>query len=192
MPKRIALHNSRSELTIVLRGTAGCYHQRTDNGAHASFVDPTGSREDMVFRHFGSTQSVTMYVNLTPTGRYVLRNGNVQVYDQRYERVAWSWRTTAVVVKRAAHIFRPRASAGVVAGRAMRYTKYGWSGYRGKRVFVQRRPVGSRSWHTLGSVRAAGKGFVRFRTATSSRYEYRMYLTAASAVWGATTPAVRG
>src|SRR6185312_738835 len=98
------------------------------------------------------------YVNLAPTGRYVLRNGNVQVYDQRYERVDWSWRTTAVVVKRSAHIFRPRASAGVVSGRAMRYTKYGWSGYGGKRVFVQRRPVGSRSWHTLGSVRVPGKG----------------------------------
>ena len=192
MPKRVALHKSRTELTIVLRGTAGCHDQRTDNGATATLVAPAGKREDMRFRHFGSTQSVAMYVNLVHAGKYVLKNGNVQVYDQRYERVAWSWRTTAVVVKRAAHVFGPQASGGVVSGRAMRYTKYGWSGYQGKRVFVQRRPVGSQSWHTLGSVLAPRKGFVRYRTATSSRYQYRMYLTATSAVWGASTPAVRG
>ena len=192
MPKRVALHSSRTDLTIVLRGTAGCHNQRTDNGATATFVDPTGSREDMRFRHFGSTQSVAMYVNLVRSGRYVLRDGNVQVYDHSYERVAWSWNPTAVIVKRAAHIFRPSASGGVVSGRAMRYTKYGWSGYQGKRVFVQRRPVGTSAWHALGSVRAARKGIVRFRTPTSSRYQYRMYLTATSAVWGAASAAVRG
>jgi hypothetical protein len=192
MPRRVALHASRTDLTIVLRGTAGCYHQRTDNGARARFVDPSGSREDMLFRHFGSTQSVAMYANLAHSGRYVLRHGNVQVYNHSYERVAWSWRTTAVVVKRAAHIFRPRASGGVVSGRAMRYTKYGWAGYRGKRVFVQRRPVGTRAWHSLGSVRAAHKGIVRFATPTTSRYQYRMYVTPTSAVWGAASTAVRG
>jgi hypothetical protein len=192
MPTRVALHSSRTDLTIVLRGSAGCYHQRTDNGARARFVDPTGSREDMLFRHFGSTQSVTVYVNIARPGRYVLRDGNVQVYDHSYERVAWSWRRTAVVVKRAAHIFRPRAGGGIVSGRTMRYTKYGWSGYRGKRVFVQRRPVGTSTWHALGSVLAARKGYVRFATATSSRFQYRMYVTATSAVWGASSAAVRG
>jgi hypothetical protein len=192
MPKRVALHASRTDLKIVLRGTAGCYNQRTDNGARANFVDPTGSREDMLFRHFGSTQSVAMYANLAHSGRYVLRNGTVQVYNHRYERVAWSWRTTAVVVKRAAHIFRPRASGGVVSGRAMRFTKYGWSGYRNKRVFVQRRLVGTRSWHALGSIRAARQGIVRFATPTSARYQYRMYVTATPAVWGAASAAVRG
>ena len=144
----------------------------------------------MRWRHFGGTQKVTMYVNIVRSGSYVLRNGNVQVYDHRYERVAWSWHRTTMVVKRAAHVFRPSASGGVVSGRSMRYGKYGWTGSR-QRVWVQRKPVGGSSWHTLGSAVPSRKGVVSFRTATSSGYLYRMLAHATNTVWG-TSVTVRG
>ena len=192
MPAHVALHRDRTVVRLTLRGSSGCHNQRTDNGATATMVDPTGQREDMRWRHFGGVQSMTMYVNLAHSGRYQLRNGNVQVYDRSYERVPWSWNRTSMVVKRAAHFSNVAASGGVVSGRAFVYTKYGWSGYRGKRVYVLRRAAGSPSWHTLGSTRAAVHGVVRYRTVTSSRYVYRMVLNATPSVWNARSAQVRG
>ena len=192
MPAHVALHNNRTVVRLTLTGSSGCHNQRTDNGATATLTEPNNKREDMRWRHFGGVQSVTMYINLVHSGRYELRNGNVQVYDQRYERVAWSWHRTIMIVKRAAHISNAAASGGVVSGRAFVYTKYGWSGYRGKRVYVQRRPVGSSSWRTFGSTRAAARGVVRYGTATSARYLYRMVLNATPAVWNARSAQVRG
>ena len=42
MPARVALHQDRTVVTIMLRGSAGCHNQRTDNGATASLVYPSG------------------------------------------------------------------------------------------------------------------------------------------------------
>ncbi len=192
MPAHVALHRNRTVVRITLTGSSACHGQRTDNGATAALVEPTGRREDMRWRHFGAAQSVIMYINLVHSGGYQLRNGNVQVYDQQYERVPWSWNRTSMIVKRAAHFSDVAASGGVVSGRAFVYTKYGWSGYRGKRVYVQRRSAGSSNWHTLGSTRAAAHGVVRYRAATSSRYVYRMVLNATRAVWNARSAQVRG
>jgi hypothetical protein len=192
LPVRVALHQNRTVVRITLTGSTGCHDQRTDNGATATMVDPTGRREDMRWRHFGGVQSMTMYVNLVHSGSYRLRNGNVQVYDRRYERVPWSWHRTSMIVKRAAHFSNVAASGGVVSGRAFVFTKYGWSGYRGKRVYVLRRAVGSPTWHTLGSTRAAAHGVVRYRTATSSGYVYRLVLNATPSVWNARSAQVRG
>ena len=192
MPARVALHQNSTVVRITLTGSSGCHNQRTDNGATATLFDATGKQEAMRWRRFGGVQSVVMYVDLVHSGRYELRDGNVQVYDQRYERVPWSWNDTSMIVKRAAHFSNVAASSGVVSGRAFVFTKYGWSGYRGKRVYVQRRAAGSSTWHTLGSVRAAAHGVVRYRTVTSSRYVYRLVLNATPAVWNARSAQVRG
>jgi hypothetical protein len=192
MPARLALHTDRTVVKIVLRGSSGCHDQRTDNGASAALYYPAGSHEDMRWRHFGGTQAVTLYVNIVRSGTFTLSHGNVQVYDRRYERVPYSWTTTRMAVKRAARIVHVSASGGVVAGRAIAFTKYGWTGYHGKRVYVQRRPAGSGRWHTLGSVQPAGNGRFRFYTPTTSRYVHRMYLTASANVWNARSVQVRG
>lgn len=192
MPAHVALHQNRTLVRITLEGSSGCHNQRTDNGATATLVDPTGRREDMLWRHFGGVQTLTMYVNLVHSGSYGLRDGNVQVYDQRYERVPWSWNRTSMIVKRAAHFSDVVASGGIVSGRAFVFTKYGWSGYRGKRVYVLRRAVGSSSWRTLGSTLAGAHGIVGYRTATSSGYVYRMVLNATPSVWNARSAQVRG
>ena len=146
----------------------------------------------MRWRHFGSTQSVILYVNLVRPGTFELKNGDVQVYDHSYRRVPSSWVRTTMVVKRAAHVFGPAAAGGVVSGRAKQFTEYGWQGYGGKRVFVQRRAVGGSRWTTLGSVRAGTHGGVGYRTRTSPRFEYRLLLRGTTTVWGARSRIVRG
>ncbi|HEY8301886.1 MAG TPA: hypothetical protein VIG48_08305 [Jatrophihabitans sp.] len=192
MPRRVALHQDKTVVTITLRGSAGCHNQRTDNGATATLVRPSGAGDSMRWRHFGSTQSVIMYVNLVRPGTFDLKNGDVQVYDHSYRQVPWSWVRTTMVVKRAAHISHPAASGGVVSGRAKQFTKYGWQGYAGKRVFVQRRAVGTSGWTTLGSVFAGKYGGVGYATRTSARYEFRLVLRASDTVWNARSTIVRG
>jgi hypothetical protein len=192
LPARVALHTDKTVVKIVLRGTSGCRNRRTDNGASASLVYPAGSREDQRWRHFGDTQAVTLYVNIVKSGRFELRRGNVQLYDDRYERVPWSWRATSMVVKRGARIVHVSAQDGVVAGRALVYTKYGWAGYSAVPVYVQRRAVNAAGWHTLGSVRPGRNGRVAYRTATSARYVYRMITHATATAWNAASVSVRG
>lgn len=192
MPRRVALHHNKTVVTITLRGSAGCYNQRTDNGATATLVRPSGAGDSMRWRHFGSTQQVIMYVNLVRSGTFRLKHGNVQVYDHSYRQVPWSWVRTTMVVKRAAHISDPAASGGVVSGRARHFTMYGWRDYTGTRVFVQRRPVGTSRWTTLGSVYAGKHGDVAYATRTSARYQYRLSLRASTKVWGARSAIVRG
>ena len=192
MPRRVALHQAKTVVTIPLRGSAGCHDQRTDNGATATLVRPSGAGDAMRWRHFGGTQSVVMYVNIVRSGAFHLEDGNVQVYDSSYRRVPSSWMRTTMVVKRAAHIFHPAANDGVVSGRAKHFTMYGWQGYAGKRVLVQRRPVGGSRWTTLGAVRAGRHGGVGYRTPTSPRFDYRLLLRAGDKVWGARSRIVRG
>jgi hypothetical protein len=133
-----------------------------------------------------------MYVNIVRSGTFRLKGGNVQVYNQRYRRVPWSWTPTTMVVKRAAHISHVSAAGGVVSGRAKHYTMYGWQSYARKRVFVQRRAVGSSGWHTVGSVYASKQGWVHYATSTSSRYDFRLVVRASDKIWDAHSRAVRG
>ena len=195
LPARVSLRGDRTVVTSVLVGTSGCHGRPTDNGASAYLYEPGGTRNSAEFlrwRHFGSSQTVTLYINLARIGKYVLRDGNVQLYDQTYRRVSWAWQVTTMWVKRAARIIHVSAAGGVVAGRAQSYTEYGWTGYHRKLVYVQRRPVGSSTWHTLGSVRPAANGVVRYRTATSGRYVYRLFLYASTTVWNTQSASVRG
>jgi hypothetical protein len=192
MPRRVALHQNKTVIRIVLRGSAGCHDQRTDNGATARLVRPSGAADAMRWRHFGSVQGVTMYVNIVRSGTFRLKGGNVQVYNHRYQRVPWSWTPTTMVVKRDAHISHVSAADGAVSGRAKRYTMYGWQSYARKRVFVQRRAAGSAGWHTIGSAYANKQGRVHYATATSSRYDFRLTVRATDEIWGARSRAVRG
>lgn len=192
MPARVALHSEKTVVKIVLRGTSGCRNQRTDNGASAWLVYPSGSREDQRWRHFGAAQSVALYVNIVKSGRFDLRHGDVQVYNAKYERVSWSWRATTMVVRRAARIVHLSVGGGIVAGRALVYTKYGWAGHSDVPVVVQRRRVNSSTWRTLGSMRPAAGGRFRFATATSSRFVYRVIQRATTNAWNANSVQVRG
>lgn len=192
MPHRVALRQDKTVVKIVLRGSSGCHDERTDNGATATLVRPSGAGDSMRWRRFGSTQSVTMYVNIVRSGTFRLKHGNVQVYDRSYRQVPWTWVRTSMIVKRAAHIFHPTASGGLVTARAKHFTTYGWQGYGHKRVFVQRRAIGATDWHTLGSVYADGRGRVRYATRTSPHYRYRLTLRATAKVWNARSKAVRG
>lgn len=192
MPHRVALRQDKTVVKIVLRGSSGCHDQRTDNGATATLVRPSGAGDSMRWRRFGSAQGVTMYVNIVRSGTFRLERGDVQVYNHSYRQVPWSWVRTSMVVKRAAHIFHPAASGGLVTARAKRFSTYGWEGYSGKRVFVQRRAIGTASWHTLGSVHADEHGRVRYATATTPRYRYRLTLRASDRVWNARSRSVRG
>jgi hypothetical protein len=192
LPHHVALHRNKTVVKIVLRGSAGCDDQRTDNGATATLQRPSGAGDALRWRHFGAVQGVTMYVNVVRSGTFRLKSGDVQVYNQRYQRVPWTWRPTAMVVKRAAHIAHVSAAGGVVSGRAKHFTMYGWQSYAHKRMFVQRRTVGSSAWHTIGSRLADNRGWVHYRTPTSARDDYRLTLRGTDEIWNARSRAVRG
>lgn len=192
MPHRVALHQNKTVVKIVLRGSSGCHDQRTDNGATATLVRPSGAGDPMRWRHFGSTQGVTMYVNIVRSGTFRLEHGDVQVYNHSYRRVPSSWVRTSMVVKRAAHLSHVSASGGVVNGRAKHFTTYGWQSYAHKKIFVQRRPVAASDWHTIAARDSGRRGWVHVPVPTSSQYDYRLTLRATDKVWNARSNAVRG
>ena len=77
-------------------------------------------------------------------------------------------------------------------GRAERYSKFGWPGYAGVQVQLQRRAVGSSGWHTLETARAGNGGRVSFATRTDANHRYRLTFGKTSSVWGATSKHLRG
>src|SRR5690349_13073904 len=115
LPARVSLHGDRTVVTSVLVGTSGCHGRRTDNGASGYLWEPGGDRNNAEFlrwRHFGSSQYVTLYINLARVGKYTLRDGDVELYNQSYRRVSWAWQPTTMVVRRAARVIHVSAGGG--------------------------------------------------------------------------------
>jgi hypothetical protein len=192
LPARVSLHRDHVVIHSVLRGSSGCHGQRTDNGASAMLHRPGSPDENLRWRRFGSTQKIDLYINLDRTGTYRITAGDVQLYNHRYRRVAYRWRNTAMIVKHAGRFTHVAAGTSSVGGRAEHYSKFGWTGYGGVAVHLQRRAVGSSEWRTLRTARADSSGRVSFATDTDASHRYRLSFGSTSAVWGATSKRVRG
>jgi hypothetical protein len=187
LPAHVSLR-AATVVRSVLRGSSGCYHQRTDNGATAKLHRPGEPHEPLRWRRFGATQKVKLYVNIDAPGRYRLTSGDVQVYRHDYRRVDSDWRDTSMIVKRDSRFVATRGGGGTVSGRAERYTKFGWRGYRDSTVALQR--GGRQHWHTVATRRADAHGRVHFSAGRGARY--RLSFSKSARVWGARSGTVRG
>jgi hypothetical protein len=192
LPAHVSMHSDRVVVHVVLRGSSACHGEMTDNGASAYLHRPGHPKEALRWRKFGSSQRVELYINLDHTGRYAVNSGDVQVYDNRYEQVDSSWRTTAMIVKHGARITHASAGGSTVTGWVQDYSKFGWAAYAHAKVYVQRRAVGSSTWHALGSTHADAQGRVSFHTVTSSNSVYRLSVHRTSSIWGAGSTGVQG
>lgn len=192
LPAKVSLHGDHVVIHSVLHGSAGCRGQRTDNGASATLHRPHDTNEDLRWRKFGKAQQIDLYINLDHAGKYVLDAGDVQVYGWDYRQVNYRWRTTTMIVKHAGRFQHTRAAGGVVSGRAQHYGKFGWAGTRGATVHLQRRVVGTSTWHTVGSEHAGSGGSVRFSTPTNVHHQYRLAFAKTTTVWGAHSHPVTG
>jgi hypothetical protein len=192
LPARVSLHRDHVVIHSVLRGSSDCHGQRTDNGASAMLHLPGNPDENLRWRRFGSLQKIDLYINLDRTGTYRITAGDVQLYNHRYRQVHYRWRNTTMIVKHAGRFTHVAAGASTVSGRAEHYSKFGWTGFGGVAVHLQRRAVASSEWRTLGTARADSSGRVWFATGTDASHRYRLSFGKTSSVWGATSKRVRG
>jgi hypothetical protein len=192
LPARVAQRADHVVVHVVLRGSSACHGEMTDNGASADLHHPGNPTEQLRWRKFGSSQTVDLYINLDNVGRYVLKSGDVQVYDRQYRQVGFTWRTTTMTVKHAARITHVSAGGSTVSARVQHYSKFGWQAYANRAVYVQRRVIGATTWRSLGSAHADSTGRVSFHVSTTSNHEYRLAIHQAPSVWGTASKSVRG
>lgn len=192
VPAAVSMHRDHVVVHAVLRGSAACYGQMSDNGATATLHRPGQPDENLRWRKFGGSETIGLRINLDHTGRYTITGGDVQVYGNDYRQVPYTWRSTVMTVKHAARIGRIAVAGSAVTGKVKHYTTFGWTNSSGVEVIVQRRAVGSSTWRRIGSTRTDASGRASFATPTSASHAYRMITPATPSLSPGRSKSVRG
>ena len=192
VPAHVSMHKDHVVVHAVLRGSAACHNQMTDNGATATLHRPGQPDETLRWHQFGGSQTIGLRINLDHTGRYTISSGEVQLYDNSYRKVPYTWRSTVMTVKHATRISSVSAGGSAVTARVKHFTKFGWTASSDVKVVVQRRAVGSSTWHRIGATHTDSNGNAYFATPTSSSHAYRMITRTTPSLSRGQSKSVRG
>jgi hypothetical protein len=187
LPAHVSLAARPVTVTMVLTGTSGCVGQGFDNGATASLRGPRGQQaEPQRWTKFGAGARQRFDVTLDRTGRYTLRDGDVQLYDGNSERVPSTWRRTSTLVEHAAAFRHVTRSHSIISADLRTYTTRGWAAQGNDAVVLQRRS--GHTWTSIVQEKSSASGVVTFPVASGR--SYRLVSTATKYAASATSPTV--